>query len=426
MLSEEKAWDRNKLKQNLSKLNVLLAGQLLTGRMEVLEDYLREKVRTLLVVGTVNPRAENTARLYDHSKLALRFRIPIQPKLSLYKRPLLRACMLAPIYALNLLSILYSVLRLRKRFDIFIGVGFYSTFFGLILRRLGVVDRLIYYSIDFFTRPLKFGFDTFYIAIFQLGDKVCAKASNIVWHATSHIAEARKNFAGLHPDHYQHIVVPVGFRSDLLRHMPFKDIERLTMVFVGTYGKFHGLDLLLDAMPLIIEQIPNVKVRIIGSGPWDELKRLVAKLGLKDHFIFHGFMKEEEKLFDLVSRCAIGVAPYAFTADNPTIYADPGKPKLYAFCGVPIIITKTAPIAFEIHARKAGVAINYDKNELATVAIRLLQDDQFSMEYRDNATSFARSYTSERLFNLAFHDSLSIFSKDAHRHKRSSPKRDLT
>jgi len=320
--------------------------------------------------------------------------------------------MLAPIYTLNLLSILYLVLRLRKRFDIFIGVGFYSAFFGLILRRLGFVNRLIYYSIDFFTRPLKFGFDTLYITIIQLGDKMCAKASNIVWDASSRIVEARKNFVGLHPDHYQHIMVPVGFRSNLLRHVPFKDIERFTMVFVGTYGKFHGLDLLLDAMPLIIEQIPNVKVRIIGSGPWDELKRLVVKLGLKDYFIFHGFMKDEEKLFDLVSRCAIGVAPYAFTADNPTIYADPGKPKLYAFCGLPIIMTKIAPIAFEIHARKAGVAIRYDKNELAAVAIRLLQDDQIQMEYRDNATSFARSYTSERLFSLAFHDTLSIFSKD--------------
>jgi len=384
--------------------------------MEVLEDYLKEKVRTLLVVGTVNPRAENTIRLYDHGKLSLRFSMHIQPNFSSYKQPLLRACMLTPIYALNFLSILYSVLRLRKRFDIFLGVGFYSTFFGLILRSLGVVNHLIYYSIDFFAPPLKFSFDTLYIAIFQSGDKVCAKASNIVWHACSRIADARKNFAGVHPDHYQHIVVPVGFPSDLLRHVPFEEIERSTMVFVGSYGKFHGLDLLLDAMPLIIEQIPNVKVRIVGSGPWAELKKLVAKLGLNDHFVFHGFVKDEKKLFDLVSRCALGVAPYAFTADNPTIYADPGKPKLYAFCGLPIIITKTAPVAFEIHARKAGVAINYDKNELATVAIRLLQDDRLSMEYRNNATSFAHSYTSERLFNLAFHDSISIFSKVACKH----------
>ena len=396
----------------MSELDVLLAGQLLTGRMEVIEDYLRDKVRTLLVVGTVNPRAENTVRLYNHGKLALRFRIPFQTKLSLYKRPLLYACMLVPIYALNFLSILYLVLRLRKRFDIFIGVGFYSTFFGLILRRLGCVNRLIYYSIDFFTRPLKFGFDTLCITIIQLGDKMCAKSSNIVWDVSSRIVRARKNFVDLHPDHYQHIVVPVGFRSNLLRHAPFKDVERFTMVFVGTYGKFHGLDLLLDAMPLIIKQIPDVKVRIVGSGPWDKLKRLVVKLGLKNYFTFHGFIKDEEKLCDLVSRCAIGIAPYAFTADNPTVYADPGKPKLYAFCGLPIIITKTAPIAFEIHARKAGVAINYDKNELAAVAIRLLQDNQLQMEYRNNATSFACSYTSERLFNLAFQETLSIFSKD--------------
>jgi glycosyltransferase involved in cell wall biosynthesis len=319
--------------------------------------------------------------------------------------------MLAPIYALNLLSILYSVLRLRKRFDIFIGVGFYPTFFGLILRRLGVVNRLIYYSIDYFTRPLKFSFDTFYTTIFQLGDKMCAKASNIVWHASSRVAEARKYFAGLHPDNYQHIVVPVGFRSSLLRHVPFKDIERSTIVFVGTYGKFHGLDLLLDAMPLIIEQVPNVKVRIIGSGPWDELKRLVAKLGLRDHFIFHGFIKDEEKLFDLVSRCAIGIAPYTFTTDNPTLYSDPGKLKLYAFCGLPVIVTKTAPIASEIHARKAGIAINYDSHELASAVVRLLSDDQLLANYRHNANIFAQSYTSEHVFPKVFKATLQSFNK---------------
>ena len=170
---------------------------------------------------------------------------------------------------------------------------------------------------------------------------------------------------------------------------------------------FHGLDLLLNALPLIIEQVPNVKVRIIGSGPWDELKRLVAKSGLKDRFVFHGFIKDEEKLFDLVSRCTIGVAPYAFTADNPAIYTDPGKPKLYAFCGLPTIITKITSIAAEMHARKAGVAINYDKNDLAAEAIRLLQDEQTLREYRENATDFARLYISERLFDLAFQDSLS-------------------
>ncbi len=386
------------LTPNLNKLHVLIAGQLLTGRMEVLEKYLKERVRSLLVVGTSSAHSKSTARFYEQGICVQKFYIP---SIRLKMGPLI-----VLIYIVNLLSILYSTLRLRRRFHIFIGIGCFPTLIGIIVKKLKVVEHFIYYSIDYFPSPLRFSFDTLFAKTFVFCDKVCAKGSDVVWNASTSISEARKRFAGLHPEHYQQILVPVGFSSGSLRYLPLKDIERWSIVFAGTYGPFHGLELLVDAMPSIIEQVPNAKVRIIGSGPWDELKRLVNEVGLADRFIFHGFIKEEEELFNMVSRCAIGVAPYTLGNDNPTAYADPGKPKLYAFCGLPTIITKSCAIATEIENRGAGITIDYDLCELVNAVVKLLGDDKTLISYRKNANLFAQSYTSELVLGNAFDSTL--------------------
>ena len=61
----------------------------------------------------------------------------------------------------------------------------------------------------------------------------------------------------------------------------------------------------------------------------------------------------------------MGIAPYVPDPNSFTWYADPGKPKVYLGCGIPVIITKVPEVAFEISKRKAGIAINYDSHELS-------------------------------------------------------------
>jgi glycosyltransferase involved in cell wall biosynthesis len=210
-------------------------------------------------------------------------------------------------------------------------------------------------------------------------------------------------------DRYDHIVVPLGFTAELLRSQPLSKIERWGMVFVGTSGRYHDMKLIIDAVSHLVEKFPSLRVHIIGPGRQDDTRRAVMEAKLEQYFVFEGFVATDEDLFSMVSRFAVGIAPYAVVRDNPTIYADPGKPKLYAFCGLPIIITRVPFVAEEIAGKRAGVAVGSDSRELAAAIELILASDETLKTYRDNAVKFAKEYTSERIFDVAFERTLNFF-----------------
>ena len=78
-----------------------------------------------------------------------------------------------------------------------------------------------------------------------------------------------------------------------------------------------------------------------------------------------GYIESHEEIEEIVAKCRVGIAPYVPDPNSFTWYADPGKPKVYLGCGIPVIITKVPEVAFEISKRKAGIAINYNSHELS-------------------------------------------------------------
>jgi glycosyltransferase involved in cell wall biosynthesis len=115
-------------------------------------------------------------------------------------------------------------------------------------------------------------------------------------------------------------------------------------------------------------------------------------------------------VIDIVSRCAIGVAPFIPVPENNAITADPGKIKFYTFLSLPVIVTKI-PSGLIVAKSGAGIAIDYDPHELASAVVKLLSDDQLLAKYRHNANLFAQSYTSEHVFPEAFKATLRSFNK---------------
>ena len=64
---------------------------------------------------------------------------------------------------------------------------------------------------------------------------------------------------------------------------------RRVLGFIGSFYAYEGLDLLMDAYPLIHEQAPDVRVLLVGGGPQEaDLKAKVERMGIRDRFIFAG------------------------------------------------------------------------------------------------------------------------------------------
>ncbi|MGM9479719.1 TIGR04063 family PEP-CTERM/XrtA system glycosyltransferase [Roseateles sp. NT4] len=73
--------------------------------------------------------------------------------------------------------------------------------------------------------------------------------------------------------------------------------------FLGSFYAYEGLDLLLDALPAILQQRPDVRVLLVGGGPQEAaLKAQAARLGVQDKVIFTGRVPHSEvtRYYDLV------------------------------------------------------------------------------------------------------------------------------
>lgn len=63
----------------------------------------------------------------------------------------------------------------------------------------------------------------------------------------------------------------------------------ITLGFIGSFYDYEGLDILLESLPVISKEYPNVKLLLVGGGPEDKnLKEIVKLLGLQNYVVFTG------------------------------------------------------------------------------------------------------------------------------------------
>jgi len=73
--------------------------------------------------------------------------------------------------------------------------------------------------------------------------------------------------------------------------------------FIGSFYAYEGLDLLLQALPQLLQQRPTARVLLVGGGPQDAaLKAQAAAMGLQDKVVFTGRVPHAQvnRYYDLV------------------------------------------------------------------------------------------------------------------------------
>ncbi len=65
--------------------------------------------------------------------------------------------------------------------------------------------------------------------------------------------------------------------------------------FIGSFYAYEGLDLLISAVPLMLERFPDVRLLLVGGGPQEQaLKALARSLSIADRVIFVGRVPHAE------------------------------------------------------------------------------------------------------------------------------------
>lgn len=283
----------------------------------------------------------------------------------------------------------------RDTYDLFIGFNPLNAFAGIVLKKLGKVRKVVYYTLDYFTQRFE---NKLLNKMYHSIDKFCVYHADETWNVSKAMVTARKNYNDMPKAVYnrQH-TVPIGVWLQKIPRKTYNQINKKKIIFIGSLVTLMGVDLLLKAMPKIIEKIPDVKLEIVGGGPEEKnLILLAKKLFLMNHISFHGWIKNNKDKWRMLSDASIGIAPFNTKIFREEVKnADPAKVKEYLAMGVPVIATDA--VSKNIEKAKCGLIVPFDVNYLANAIITLLPDNNKLMQYRKNAIKYMKQFDFENI-----------------------------
>lgn len=306
-------------------------------------------------------------------------------------------------YVIDFFLVIYWIIRQGEKYNLIIAVDPLNAFSGLVMKRLGFIERIIFYSMDFV--PIHFE-NRLFNFIYHKIESLCVKNSDEVWNVSPKIAEGRKEFLSISKKKYPQKVVNSGIWVNKVKKFPFERVKKHQLLFLGHILKKQGIQLVLEVIPLIVKKIPDFKFIILGGGEYEEnLKRQVEKLDIKKYVEFKGWIKDREVIDTTLGESAAAIATYVPEKEklrNFSYYGDPIKIKEYLASGLPIILTDVSHNAREIHKKRCGILVNYDKRDIENAIISLLDNEEKLKEYRANAFEYAKGFDWNVIFSRAF------------------------
>ncbi|MDZ4805794.1 MAG: glycosyltransferase family 4 protein, partial [Candidatus Eisenbacteria bacterium] len=144
------------------------------------------------------------------------------------------------------------------------------------------------------------------------------------------------------------------------------------VAYLGRLKKYKGIDLVIQAMPEVVQRVPEAVYKIVGEG--DDRPRLEAmtrKLGMQAHVDFTGWISGSTKV-DLLRNCRI----LAYTSPKEGW----GLSVIEAgACAVPVVASNSPGLRESVVDGKTGYLVPHgDVPILANRMIRLFSDDHLA------------------------------------------------
>lgn len=303
-------------------------------------------------------------------------------------------------YLNHILITYWLLLKAGLRYDLCIAHEDLSFFILYPLRLLGIINRIVYYSVDYvpqrFPNPLL-------NKIYHFLDRFACKHSDLNWVMVKEQIKIRRRNGITKKNSSPFALASVGYNLKLINVRPVDKIDFYNIIFAGALLENSGPHLGILALPLILKKIPKIHYTIVGKGVFDgELKRLVKKLHLEKRVKFTGYIESFADLTEILSKGSIGLAPFVPKSNSLSYYSDPSKIKLYLVCGLPVITTKVTTIAPLIKKTGAGIVIEYDEKNLCRAIEYLLNNRGRYESYKQAAIKLSEKYDIDNILTEAF------------------------
>jgi PEP-CTERM/exosortase A-associated glycosyltransferase len=160
--------------------------------------------------------------------------------------------------------------------------------------------------------------------------------------------------------------------------------------FIGSFYAYEGLDLLLDALPSIVGELPDVRVLLVGGGPQEAaLKSQAARLGIEQQVVFTGRVPHGEvnRYYDLVD-----ILAYPRHSMRLTELVTPLKPLEAMAQGRLLVASDVGGHRELIEDGKTGILFRAgDRDALAAAVVGLVRDRASWPRLRDAGRRFVEA-----------------------------------
>lgn len=301
----------------------------------------------------------------------------------------------------DIVSVIHVGLSSKMKFEYFVGLESANALAGIILRKMGRVEKVIYYVSDY--SPIRYDnkiFNYIYLAL----DRYCCYNSDFIWDVSKAMHPARVK-AGLNREKSAPVIhVPNALFPKYIKHLPIDKIIPFSLVFMGSLGFENGPDLAIEALPIVIDKFPKTILHIIGGREKEllRLKKLTESLRLKQYVKFYGIIPDDEAMLTLLRQFYLGLAPYVKLKNSVRLYGDSLKLRAYMACGIPVVTTSVPPLGRELESFGSAIIAKDNKKDIASSIIKFFSDEKFYKEYKKRAIDYGKNNTWENTFIRAF------------------------
>jgi glycosyltransferase involved in cell wall biosynthesis len=292
----------------------------------------------------------------------------------------------------------------RGKFDLCISRHLCTAIAGYILKKLGKVKRTILYITDYYVNDAgcKSAISKFYNFLYKKLLKFLVADCDGLWLISPYLLQAPYLSSLLQVTPKPVFAFETAGCEDLQIDITQIAYSR-DIAFLGNLGLHHGIELAVGALKELAKSFPDVKLKIIGTGPEeDNIRVLVKKNGLEQNVIFYGYIEDRKKVYEILSGCAIGLATYKPSSEfEVNKYLDPGKARMYMAVGLPVVINKGPYFAEIVEKCRAGFVIDYNTGQLINVLSKFLRDSVLIRQFRSSMFNVARKYNYEKIMQEA-------------------------
>jgi glycosyltransferase involved in cell wall biosynthesis/ubiquinone/menaquinone biosynthesis C-methylase UbiE len=201
---------------------------------------------------------------------------------------------------------------------------------------------------------------------------------------------------------------PAAERDSIRRHLGFEAGDRV-IGFTGTFGGWHGIDVLSEAIPRICRAAPRAKFLLIGDGQFKHLvDRAVTSSGLQSRVVFTGRVPQADGA-RLLKACDIYVSPHSTHMIDSKFFGSPTKVFEYMALGggivasdleqigqvlSPALTPEEAAHRGDVYRERAVLCVPGDVDQFVQGVVALAEQPDLARALGRNARQAAHDYYS--------------------------------